>query len=89
MLSKSRTPGAALPVGTGRTVEMTFEDLGQMALMRKTTFAGYLRQRQLGLLEQPLCPLEALAQHKLVRTGSRCLSEQLSKVVWTEANLLG
>lgn len=28
MLSKSRAPGAVLPVGTGRVVEMAFEDLG-------------------------------------------------------------
>lgn len=28
MLSKSRAPGAVLPVGTGRAVEVAFEDLG-------------------------------------------------------------
>jgi hypothetical protein len=68
---------------------MTFEDLGQMALMRKTARAGYLRQGQFGPLEQPLSTLKTLAQDKLVRAGSCRPSEQLGKVVWAEADLPG
>src|SRR5947208_9568582 len=67
---------------------MLFEDLRQVALIGESTRHGDLSQRQRPLFKQKLRSLDSLAQEKLVRTGSRCLTEQTGKVIGAKAGLL-
>lgn len=68
--------------------EMPFEDLGQVALIRKSTLYGNVSKGDIRLFEQTLRSLDALAQDKLVRAFSRRLTEEASKVIRAKANLL-
>jgi len=87
-LSKACADRAIPPIGSRGEAQMPFEDLRQVALMRKTTLQRNLSEGHLLLLEQPLRSLETLAQHKLVRALSRRLAEQAGEMIRAEADLL-
>ena len=85
---KMRAPGALLPVGAWGEAEMPFENLGHMALIRKSARSCNVSERHIRLLEQPLGALDPLAQQKLMRACACRLPKQTGKVIGTEANLL-
>lgn len=67
---------------------MTFEDPGQVTLVRESAFSCDLREGDIRLFEQMLCSFDALAQHKLVRAFPHRLPEQAGKMIGAEASLL-
>ena len=67
---------------------MPFEGLDQVALIGKSALSRHTNQGQVSRFEQALGSLDALAQHKLIRTFSRCLTKQAGKVIGAVAGLL-
>src|SRR5229473_1076428 len=66
---------ALLAIGAWGEAVLLFEDLGQVALVGKSALYCNVSQGHSCLSEQPLGPLNALAQHKVVRAFSRRLAE--------------
>ncbi len=77
-----------LAVGCRGETEMTFEGLGQMALVGEAAFERDVSKRQIRLFQQMLCALDTLTHNKLVRAFSSSLAEQTSEVIGAEADLL-
>jgi hypothetical protein len=67
---------------------IVFEDVGQVALIGEATCERDVSERDIRLSEQVLCALDALAQHKLVRTLASGPVEEASEVIGAEAGLL-